>query len=142
MSLEKDNPYAPPALPHPTEPVVSDPGACPVCRHPIANPRRYVLPFGYCVKCRNFLTVRNWAANRILGPLSFVVICGFMYELFTSRLGLSRQLLWQALAVWFVARVFFVRTTGQLVPATCWGLFAFEDDDRVPTNRDAPIKGE
>lgn len=141
MSLDQDNPYAPPAPPSPSEPVESDPGTCPVCRHPIANPGRYVLPFGYCGKCKNFLTVRNWAANRILGPLSFVVIMGILYESSMGRLGLPRQLLWQVLAVWFVARVFYDRTTGRLVPATCWGLFAFQDDDRLPTNRGAGNKG-
>jgi len=140
MSLDEDNPYAAPAAPGPSDLVGADPGACPVCRHPIANPGRYQLPFGYCVKCTNFLTVRNWAAYRVLRLLSFVVIMGFVYEFSTGRLGLSHQVLWPALAVWFVARVIYDRTTGRLVPATCWGLFAFEDDDRLPPKRDAPNK--
>ncbi len=142
MSLDQDNPYAPPAMPSSPDPLGADPGTCPVCRHPIANPGRYVLPFGYCVKCKNFLTVRNWAAYRVLSLLSFVVMMGFVYELSIGRLGLSRQVLWQGLAVWFVARLFYDRATGRLVPATCWGLFAFEDDDRLPTQASAPLEGQ
>lgn len=141
MSLDDNNPYAPPAAASSTDSAEAARDACPVCRNPIANPGRYVLPFGYCVNCKNFLTVRNWAASRVLSLLSFVVLMGFVYELSIGRLGLSRQVLWQALAVWFVARVLYDRATGRLVPATCWGLFAFADDDRLPTSRDAPIKG-
>lgn len=45
------------------------------------------------------------------------------------------------ICLWMVLIVIHDKLTGRLVPAVCWGLFAMQDDDRLPARGDSmPVK--
>ncbi|MCR9209567.1 MAG: hypothetical protein NXI28_15145 [bacterium] len=105
---------------------------CPVCKGPIGF-WRFAFPLGYCQHCRNYLTIRHWDRRTwawTLGLLGIIVVPislrAYRFITFTPPIGTF-------ILIWLIAMIVHSKIYGRLVPAYCWGFFAVQDDDRIPS---------
>ena len=125
------NPYSAPEYTH--EPLCAK---CPVCEHAVRR-IRFLIPFGHCRGCGNYLTVRNDASNESLrGKVLLILsLSGLLFD----RLGLIAITDVPLLKIYFLyvgLCAVYDRVVGKLVPAVWWGFFSLRDDPRLNTQSD------
>ncbi|MEL6108987.1 MAG: hypothetical protein AAFU85_23510 [Planctomycetota bacterium] len=127
------NPYAPSSSE--TESVGD---CCPICGAGVRS-ARFHLPFGFCGSCGNYLTIRNWNRNgRWVLPIVAIAFGPMLFQMLGLDPG-AFPLIESFLVLGLVHSVY-NRITGQLVPAVCWGWFAFRDDDRIGERRTEAVE--
>jgi hypothetical protein len=120
------NPYSAPA--DTRDPLCA---RCPICRHSVRR-IRFMIPFGRCSGCGNYLKTRNNASNESLRGLVVVVIA--LSSRVLDSLGIVALEKFPLLTIWFgymgLCEVY-DRVVGELVPAVWWGFFSLRDDPRI-----------
>lgn len=109
---------------------------CPVCGNHVGY-FRFLLPFGHCRHCGNYLAVRNWNRTRwgwalMLFGIGCTPVIARIFGVPASNIPV-----YTLLFMWYLASSINDKIFGQLVPAVRWGFIALTDDERIPRSPDS-----